>query len=230
MRNTVLYIFLILLLVGCHSSGERVLSSPDKRLKISSAEFHGVSTGPGVQEWINVFRFKSNGRWQKDFSQSLSFEYYCTDSNRKSFYDELHRDEYCEWEPGFLPIRIDLFALSDGTPIYLVYALTYADTAFHDYYYAYTALCIKDGKIWKYPIFEGMDSKKPDSEIVIINPASIDLDFTIHPSEYEFEQDDNIARADEKDRIAFDSNTGVITIANCFSFFPSNNTYSFINN
>lgn len=214
MKHTFQYILTLLILVSCQSSGEVTVSSPDKKLRISFVEQEGLWPHPRVIEWTNRIRFKAEGHWQADSSQSLSLNYYVEEPKFKHYYEELQRDDYTEWETGFRPIRIDQLTLSNGMQVYLVYALTYADAAYHDYYYSYTALCIKDGRIWRYPIFkELMDSEDIKSDILILNPASIDLDFTTHPSYYDYGLDYKIIEADIDDRIAYDLQTGELIIA-----------------
>ena len=84
--------------------------------------------------------------------------------------------------------------------------------------------------ILKYPIFSNViDLAKPGSDIIIINPASIDFDFTTHPHYYEYWVDHKILDEDEEDRISLDPKTGELSLAGGelrLSF--SNDTFSSI--
>lgn len=199
---------------GCRPYGVQVVSSPDGKFRISYSENESIGSQQGVKEWANVYQFESEGRWQSDSSQSLTFEYYCDDASFEEYYEDLHREECTEFETGIKPIRIDQIVLSDGTPIYFVYALTYSDAAYHDCYYSYTALYIKDGAILRYPIFRSvMNMARPGSDIIVINPASIDFDFTMHPAYYEYWLDHKILDQNEEDRISLNPQTGELSLA-----------------
>lgn len=106
MKHAALLFLFALIAVSCQSSGEQVVSSPDKKLRISFIEEAGWPS-PRVAEWTNAIRFYSDGRWQVDSSRTLSFEYYCDDPALKDRYDELQKWDYSEWKMGFQPIRID---------------------------------------------------------------------------------------------------------------------------
>lgn len=214
MSKTVQFILALLILAGCHPSGVKVVSSPDKKLLISFEEKETIWLQPGIMEWTNIYQYKSGGRWQSDSSWSLTFEYYCDDASLMEYYADLHREEWSELETGIKPVKIEQISLSNGTPIYFVYALTYSDAAYHDYYYSYTALCIEDGKIRKYPIFRNvMDLARPGSDIIIINPASIDFDFTTHPAYYEYWLDHKVLDVKAEDRIRLNPQTGELSLA-----------------
>ena len=229
MKYTIRILLIILLMTSCKSSLIQTVTSPDHRFKISYSEDLWDWPRSNELEWTDFFRFKSKGRWYRISSPTLSFNYYSDDAETRSNYEDL-LDEViwdAEWNPGFQPIRIDEIKLSDGLKVYLVYALTYANSVYHDYYYSYTALCVKEGQIWRYPLFEGLkDCKDIHSEILVINPASIDLDFTLRPEYYENGLDRMIVEKWEKDRIRLDSKTEELIIAdslripfNGFSFY-----------
>lgn len=230
MKNKFHFILTVLIISGCCQPGIKVVSSPDRKFRITCSENESIWNQPGIVEWTNVYQFKSEGRWQCDSSQSLSFNYYDEDISLEEHGEESHLQEWVEYETGIKPKRIDQITLSDGTPIYFVYALTHCDTAYHDYYYSYTALCVKDGKILKYPIFSNVINLAiPGSDIIIINSASIDFDFTIHPHYYEYWVDHKILDEDEDARISLDPKTGELSLAGGelrFSF--SNDTFSSI--
>ena len=195
---------------SCVRHKSNIIVSPDKMFMIS---FKKLEPNGSVDEWDNVFQYRFDNKWHKSTKYELSTTYYCDSDEKKQYYDDLMRNEYSEWNPGFLPIRIDQVTLDNGTTIYLVYALTYADRAYHDYYYSYTALCIKEGHIWRYPLFvEHACVQEFESNIVIIDPASIGLDFTLHPVCYEYKIDQIIASLSEDRRIIFVPKTNDIII------------------
>ena len=227
MKHAALLFLFALIVVSCQSSGEQVVSSPDKKLRIFFIEEAGWPS-PRVAEWTNAIRYYSDGRWQVDSSRTLSFEYYCDDAAAlKDRYDELQKWDYSEWKMGFQPIRIDQIVLTDGTPIYLVYAMTYADTAYHDYYYTYTALCIKDGKLHRYPVFKSLvGCKELESDIINVTPVSIDLDYTHPQPDYMLGLDCKITEAYDEDRIWFDANDQTLVIADVLCFRFINDTFT----
>lgn len=231
MRNAINCIIVILLVSSCKASQEQTICSPDKKFTISYVEEGGYWPYPRVSKWTDAFHFKSKGRWHSISSQGFSYEYYCDDADQREYYEDLKQEEdnYAEWDLGFKPMRIDQISLSDGTKVYLVYALTYSDTGYHEYYYSYTALCTRNGKIWRYPIFKGlMNCKEIQSDIIVIHPASIDLDFTLRPANYDFRLDCKIAEAWVENRIMIDPGTNELILADTMSF-PFNGISFYLN-
>lgn len=214
MKYTIQIVLAVLIMTGCRATGEHIVTSPDGMFSISCRENESVWPHAGIGEWENAYKFRSEGSWLSDNSRSLAFEYYCEDVSLSQYYENLHQEEWSELETGIQPIRIDQITLSDGTPIYFVFALTYEDLSYHDYYYSYTALCIKEGAIRKYPIFQGvMELARPNSDILIINPASIDFDFTCHPAYYEYWIDHVIMDVQVDNRIRLNPETGNLDVA-----------------
>lgn len=105
--------------------------------------------------------------------------------------------------------------------------MTYADTAYHDYYYTYTALCIKDGKLYRYPVFKSLvGSKELESDIINVTPVSIDLDYTHPRPEYMLGLDCKITEAYDEDRIWFDNCDQTLVIADVLFFHFINDTFT----
>ena len=214
MKSTIQILFTVIIMTGCRSVGGHIVTSPDGMFRITCIKDESIWAHTGITEWTNEYLFVSDGSRINDTSRSLAFDYYCEDDSLNQYYKTLHQEEWSELETGIQPIRIDQIALSDGTPIYFVYALTYADSSYHDYYYSYTALCIKEGAIRKYPIFQGMmELARPYSDILIINPASIDFDFTCHPAYYEYWIDHVIMDVQVDNRIRLNPETGNLDVA-----------------
>ena len=170
-----------------------------------------------AMDWDNVFHFYSDGKWYDSQDNALYADYYCNNPSKKDYYLALQKEEYSEWDPGIKPIRIDQCQLQDGTPIYLVYAETYSDMTWH--HFSYTAFCIKDGRLLRYPLFEQITGIEDiQSDILIIGPASIDFDFTLTPSSYEYEMDRKIIDTPIGKRVLFDSKNGTLKIVGGLSF------------
>lgn len=195
--------------MNCQDMAGDSISSPDKKFIITykESELNG-----SAKDWDNTFRFYTDGKWHEDHGNALSSDYYCDDPELKDYYIKLQKDEYSEWDPGLMPIRIDQYKLIDGTPIYLVFAETYSEGTWH--YYTYTALCINDGKILRYPLFRELkESKDIQSEILMWKPASIGFDFTSPSRDYDFDLDQKIFDAPVENKINYNSKKKQITIA-----------------
>lgn len=193
--------------LGCHSNTFQI-ASQDGNLVITCIE--PDDNMEGITIWSNEYKYKFNGKWYKSTANALESEYYDGMINNIILKSEL--------ETGIYPIRIDQIVLSDYTPIYLVYAIKYEDTAYHDYYYSYTALCIKDGMIKRYPLFKDLVGKEGDSNYIIITPASVDFDFTNHSQTMET---DLITNTSLEDRFKLDHAKKKLTIYDegpCFRF------------
>lgn len=208
--NCSIFTFIALILMSCHVKAEDSISSPDKMLIITykESELHGQA-----MDWNNTFRFYADGKWNESHENALYSDYYCDENQLKDYYINLQKEEYSEWNPGLMPIRIDQYSLIDGTPVYLVYAETYSEGTWH--YFSYTALCIYDGEIKRYPLFRELkESKNIQSEILMWGPASIGLDFTSPSSHnYKFDLDKKIFNAPVEIKINYDSKKKQIIIA-----------------
>lgn len=199
----------MLALISCGNAKEKIVKSPDRKLIITCKEYDYPGT---EKEWINAVKFYSDGKWQEFPENPIYTDYFCEELGLEEYYSELQKEEFSEYDPGLNPIRIDQCALLDGTPIYLVYAETYSNRTWH--FFSYTALCIKDNKLYRYPLFKNMmDEVDILSDVIIIGPASIGLDFTGRPAQYEYEIDEKINDAPIEKKIVFDEKKGQLIIA-----------------
>ena len=211
MRTLLLFSsLLVTLFVSCTSKGINKVTSPDRKLIITfkDTESHG-----NALEWVNSYRFYYKGQWHESVAPALYSSSILENNNENRSQEQMEKLVEPELETGIRPIRIDQLPVIDDSPIYLVYSLTYSDPVYHEYLYSYAALCIKDGALLRYPLFEGvMNEQEMYSDIITISPSSIELDFTMQPLSYEYEIDRKIVDTPEDKRIIYDDQTGLIVI------------------
>lgn len=199
----------LMIIVGCNNKDDNMVISPDKKLSIDyqESDFHGRA-----MYWNDTFRFYSDGKWHESHENALYADYYCDKTDLKDYFITLQKEHHTEGDTGFKPIRIDQYTTSDGTPLYFVYAESYSEGTWH--YYSYTALCVKNGKLWRYPVFlNDVGSDSIQSDILVLEPASIGFDFTSKPLHYDNDIDQKIIDYDIDNRIVLDSKNKTVIVA-----------------